>query len=224
MNYSDFRQKFNFELPSYAEPLFEEFVKTYDASAPALSEDDAMFVAEKTSLPEDGAKALIECVWIINADENARLCAKFLIYITVYARLPWQNRIYTDDLFTVPGLKPEQVGWVIVAASHANTLKNKKPPEELNAENVNAFRGYSRACFEKNGYWGILEWSWNMLCAGGCMFVFGILKFVPGEFGSDFRVITDGKRYVSLANGEYFVDKNGALINDGENAVCKTLL
>ena len=54
------------------------------------------------------------------------------------------------------------------------------------------------------------------------MFVFGILKFVPGEFGSDFRVITDGKRYVSLANGEYYVDKNGALIKDEARAVCKT--
>ena len=222
MTYSELASKFNFTFPDYAKELFDGFWETYDEKTPALDENDALLVAKETSLPEDGKNALLECVKAVNGSAEARLCAKFLIYITVRARLPWQNRIYTDDLFTVPGLMPEQVSWVIVAAALANTLINKKPPKDLNAENLNAFRGYSRSCLEKKGYWGILEWSWNMLCAGGCMFLFGILKFVPGEFGNDFRVITDGREYIALACGEHFIGPDGELTKDETAAIAKT--
>ncbi len=221
MKYSEFKKLFNFELPSYAADLYEDFVSCYDGSA-ALSEEDALLVAEQTELPDEGKESLVECARIINENEISRLCAAFIIYITVTRRDPWVNHIYTDDLFNVDGIKKEQVNWVIVAAALANTLKNKKPPKDLNAENLNAFRGYSRSCLEKYGYWGILEWNWNMLCAGGCMFLFGILKFVPGVFGDDFKVITNGKEYVSLACGEYNADKNGALTNDASVSVFKT--
>ena len=222
MTYSELASGFCFEMPDYAKELYPSFEAEYDPVSNALDENDAMLVAESASLPEDGKAALLECVRKINSSRDSSLKAKFLIHITVKKRHPWQNRIYTDRLFDVPGLMPEQVGWVIVAAALANTVKNKKPPEGLNRENLNAFHGYSRSCFEQKGYWGILEWSWNMLCAGGCMFVFGVLKFVPGEFGNDFRVITDGKCYVSLANGEYFVDPAGALTEDQSEAVCRT--
>ena len=222
MTYSELASTFNFTLPEYAKELFDGFLETYDEQTTALDENDALLVADAASLPEDGKNALLECVKTINADSQARLCAEFLIYITVRARLPWQNGIYADDLFTAPGLMPEQVSWVIVAAALANTLINKKPPEDLNEENLNAFRGYSRSCHEKKGYWGILEWNWNMLCAGGCMFLFGILKFVPGEFGSDFKVITDGREYISLACGEHFISPDGELTDDETDCAAKT--
>jgi hypothetical protein len=150
------------------------------------------------------------------------LCGSFLADLTVYKRKPLVNYIYHPDLFTVEGLYPEQVGWVIVAVMLANTLNNKKPPEDLNLENLNAFKAYSNSCFNSKGYWGIVEWHWNMLCASGSMFLFGILKFVPSEFTSSFPIITNGKEYVSLAGGEYFIGKEGELVDCEEKSVGKT--
>ena len=222
MDYIKLCEKYNFEMPAYAKEYFEDFSAEYKRDVPVLSAENAAYVADATSLPEDGKQVLISCAEIINSDDDAHLCASFLAYITVYKRVPWVNYIYWDDLFTVEGLKPEQVGWVLVATQLANTLINKKPPKDLNEENINAFRGYSHTCFNQKGYWGILEWHWNMLCAGGCMFMFGVLKFVPGEFTGDYPVITDGSRYVSLIGGEYFIGKDGELVDCEEKSVGKT--
>ena len=219
MTYTELCAKYNFTMPEYAADYYDAFIAEYDRSVPVLSKENAETVASATSLPEEAKAELIRCAQVMNADDEAHLCGSFLAYITVYKRVPWVNYIWWDDLFTVAGLEKEQVGWILVATQLANTLNNKKPPEDLNAENINAFRGYTQNCFNKNGYWGIVEWHWNMLCAGGCMFMFGILKFVPGEFTGDFPVITDGKRYVSLAGGEYFVGKEGELVDTEEKSV-----
>ena len=136
MDYKQLCQKYNFEMPSYAEDYFESFMAEYSRSVPVLSAETAAYVADSTSLPEDGKQALIHCAEVINANDDAHLCASFLAYITVYKRVPWVNYIYQDDLFTVEGLKPEQVGWVLVATQLANTLINKKPPKDLNEENI----------------------------------------------------------------------------------------
>lgn len=223
MTYKELKAKFNCELPDYSANYFEGFISEYNRNEPILSASEIDIVAEATRLPNDGRDALIKCVEIMNNSDDAHLCGSFLVYLTVKKRAPWLNYIYTDNLFNVEGLKREQVGWVIVSAQLANTLINKKPPKELNKENTDAFRGYSQNCFDKNGYWGILEWHWNMLCAGGCMFMFGILKIVPGEFGGDFPIITDGKRYVSLVGGEYFIGRNGDLVDSESKSVGKTL-
>ncbi len=222
MDYIQLCQKYNFEMPAYAKDYFDDFMAEYNRSVPVLSKENAAFVADSTSLPEDGKQALIHCAEVINENDDAHLCASFLAYITVYKRVPWVNYIYQDDLFTVEGLKPEQVGWVLVATQLANTLINKKPPKELNEENIGAFRGYSQSCLNQKGYWGILEWHWNMLCAGGCMFMFGVLKFVPGEFTGDYPVITDGSKYVSFIGGEYFIGKDGELVDCEEKSIGKT--
>ena len=222
MTYKELCGKFNFPMPDYAENYFDAFIAEYDRSKPVLSAEDAAMVADTTGLPEDGKEALIRCAEMLNADDNGHLCGSFLADITVYKRAPWVNYIYQDDHFTVEGLEKEQVGWVLVATMLANTLNNKKPPEDLNEENLSAFRGYSESCFNNKGYWGILEWHWNMLCASGSMFLFGILKFVPSEFTGDFPVITDGEQYVSLAGGEFFVGKEGELVDCEEKAVGKT--
>ena len=222
MTYTELCGKFNFDMPGYAAEHFDGFMAEYDRSTTILPRESILTIAEATKIPEDAVDALMNCVSAIDGDDDAHLCASFLAYITVYKRVPWVNYIYRDDLFTVSGLQTEQVGWVLVAVQLANTLINKKPPRELNEENTGAFRGYSQACFDEKGYWGILEWHWNMLCAGGCMFVFGILKYVPGEFTGDFPVITDGKDYISLAGGEFFVGKEGELVNCAEKAVFTT--
>ncbi len=209
-------------MPEYAQHYYEDFLKGYDRNKPLLSKEDAEMVCNTTGLPEEAKEALVNCAEAINANDDAHLCGSFLADLTVYKRKPWVNYIYQPDLFTVDGLYPEQVGWVLVAVMLANTLNNKKPPEDLNLENLNAFKGYSQSCFDSKGYWGIVEWHWNMLCASGSMFLFGILKFVPSEFTGDFPVITDGNRYISLAGGEFFVGKDGELVDCEEKSVCKT--
>lgn len=222
MTYNALIEKFNFEMPEYAAYYYDDFVKEYDRKKPLLSEEDAAMVCDVTGLPEDAKDALYKCARAINENDDAHLCGSFLADLTVYKRKPWVNYIYHPDLFTVEGLYPEQVGWVIVAVMLANTLNNKKPPEDLNLENLNAFKAYSNSCFNSKGYWGIVEWHWNMLCASGSMFLFGILKFVPSEFTSSFPVITNGKEYVSLAGGEYFIGKEGELVDCEEKSVGKT--
>lgn len=223
MTYTELCGKFNFNMPSYAADYYDGFMAQYDRNATILPKDSIITIAETTKIPDDAKAALINCAAIIDGSDDAHLCASFLAYITVYKRVPWVNYIYCDDLFTVEGLQTEQVGWVLVAVQLANTLINKKPPKELNEENIGAFRGYSQACFNEKGYWGILEWHWNMLCAGGCMFMFGILKYVPGEFTGDFPVITDGSSYISLAGGGFFVGKDGELVDCKEKSVFTTL-
>ena len=222
MTYNALIEKFNFEMPEYAAYYFDDFVKEYDRKKPLLSEEDAAMVCDVTGLPEDAKEALYKCARAINENDDAHLCGSFLADLTVYKRKPWVNYIYHPDLFTVEGLYPEQVGWVIVAVMLANTLNNKKPPEDLNLENLNAFKAYSNSCFNSKGYWGIVEWHWNMLCASGSMFLFGILKFVPSEFTSSFPIITNGKEYVSLAGGEFFVGKEGELVDCEEKSVGRT--
>lgn len=222
MTYTELCGKFNFSLPDYAKDYYDEFIAQYDRSTPVLSAEMATLVAEKTLLPVEGRDALLKCARAIDSTDDAHLCGSFMAYITVYKRAPWLNYIYTENHFTVEGLMPEQVGWVLVAVQLAYTLVNKQPPEALNEENIGAFRGYSYACLEQKGYWGIVEWNWNMLSAGGCMFVFDILKYVPGEFTADFPVITDGNSYVSLAGNEFFVGKEGELVDSAEKAVFKT--
>lgn len=222
MTYNALIEKFNFEMPEYAAYYYDDFVKEYDRKKPLLSEEDAAMVCDVTGLPEDAKDALYKCARAINENDDAHLCGSFLADLTVYKRKPWVNYIYHPDLFTVEGLYPEQVGWVIVAVMLANTLNNKKPPEDLNLENLNAFKAYSNSCFNSKGYWGIVEWHWNMLCASGSMFLFGILKFVPSEFTSSFPIITNGKEYISLAGGEFFVGKEGELVDREEKSVGKT--
>ena len=222
MTYTELCSKFNIPIPDYAQYYFDDFAKEYDRNKPLLSEEDAAMICDATGLPEDAKEALIKCARAINENDDAHLCGSFLADLTVYKRKPWVNYIYQPDLFTVEGLYPEQVGWVLVAVMLANTLNNKKPPEDLNAENMDAFKGYSQSCFNSKGYWGIVEWHWNMLCASGCMFLFGILKFQPSEFTGDFPVITNGKEYVTLAGGEFFIGKEGELVDCEEKSVGKT--
>ncbi|MBR6563310.1 MAG: hypothetical protein IKK70_05175 [Clostridia bacterium] len=222
MTYKELCAKYNFEMPAYAADYYDAFIAEYDRSKPVLTAESAAFVADAAGIPEEAKKELIRCAEVINANDDAHLCASFLACLTVYKRAPWVNYIYQDDHFTVEGLHKEQVGWVLVATMLANTLINKKPPEDLNAENLSSFKGYTLNCHGIHGYWGITEWHWNMLCASGSMFMFGILKFVPSEFTGDFPVITDGKSYVSLAGGEFFVGKDGELVDSEEKAVGKT--
>lgn len=223
MTYEELTALYGFEMPDYARDYYDSFIGAYDRSAPVLSREDADLVCSACSLPDEARSELIRSASAVDSDDGAHIAGSFLVHLCVYARLPWQNRIYSENLFTVPGLYPEQANWVIVARALAHTLRDKKPPEDLNAENTGSFRGYTKSCYNSRGYWGILEWNWNMLGAGGCMFMFGALKFVPDEFGGDFPVITDGSSFVGLVGGEYAVNAEGGLVSDGEPSVGRTV-
>jgi hypothetical protein len=54
------------------------------------------------------------------------------------------------------------------------------------------------------------------------MFLFDILKYVPGEFTSEYPVITDGKSYITLAGKEFFVNGDGDLVTTKEKAAFTT--
>ena len=140
MTYTELCSKFNISMPDYAKFYFDDFIKEYDRKKPLLSEEDAAMVCDATGVPEEAKKALIKCAKTVNESDDAHLCGSFIAELTVYKRQPWVNYIYQPDLFTVEGLYPEQVGWVLVAVMLANTLNNKKPPEDLNAENLGAFK------------------------------------------------------------------------------------
>lgn len=222
MTYQEIQSYFNIELPDYVEDYFDEFIASYDRSKPIITAADVNLVCDATRLPESGRNELLRCSELLNNDDIGHLCGSFMADVLVYKRAPWLNYIEDHNLFTVDGLKPEQLGWVLVAVQLAFTLKTKNPPEDLNKENTGAFNWYSHCCKRDNGYWGISEWVWNMLSAGGCMFVFGILKFCPAQFNGDFAVITDGNRFVSLTANEYFVGKEGELVDCEEKSVGKT--
>ncbi len=222
MNYSEFTSLFKVGLPDYAEEYFEDFNADYDRSKPVLTDDEVKTLCEITRLPESAKNELLRCVYVINGDDLAHYCTSFLADLLVYKREPWMNYIDEPEFFDVEGLRGSQLGWVLVAIAHAHTLKTKNPPEKLNHENIGAFHWYTHCCRRDNGYWGINEWNWNMLSAGGCMFVFGILKFCPAQFNGDFAVITDGNRFVSLTANEYFIGSDGELVDCEEKSVARS--
>lgn len=221
MNYSELCSKFCFELPAYAEQYFDGFIAQYNRNTPILTLEKIDAVWEATSLPEEAKETLLKYTEILHASDDGHLCGSFLAYLVVYQREPWLNYIYRDEHFVVDGLTAQQLGWIFVVLQLAETLLVRKTPADLNAENINTFVGYTNNCKNQHGYWGIVEWWWNMISAGGCMFMFGILKFSPHEFGGDFAVITDGEKFVSLAVIDAFIDKNGCFVDSEEKAVAK---
>lgn len=222
MTYCELCSKFSFELPEYAEQYFDGFIAQYDRNEPILTPEKIDVVWEATSLPEEAKEAILKYTEILHASDDGHLCGSFLAYLVIYEREPWLNYIYRDEHFAVEGLTTQQIGWIFVVLQLAETLIVRKPPVDLNKENIKTFVEYTNNCKSQHGYWGIIEWWWNMLSAGGCMFMFGILKFSPHEFGSDFAVITDGEKFVSLAVLNGFIGKEGDLVDCKEKSIATT--
>ena len=59
MDYIKLCEKYNFEMPAYAIEYFEDFSAEYKRDVPVLSAENAAYVADATSRPEDGKQALI---------------------------------------------------------------------------------------------------------------------------------------------------------------------
>ncbi|MBQ1944744.1 MAG: hypothetical protein II346_07025 [Ruminococcus sp.] len=209
-----------FDIPDYFEPLAATFV--YDPSLPLVSEEEMTAVEQATGVDAACFAFLRELNAKLFADPARNLAARFLRYVLFEARKPWENHLYIPVMFEVPGYEAGSVHLLFVTAALGYTLTVRKPPADLNAENVGAYRGYTTGYTNEHGHWGIGELHWNLLCAGGCMFLFNTLKFQPSTFSSDYLAITDGKQYRTLCIGTFGVDKNGALTSDESRVAFRT--
>ncbi len=211
------KEFYPFEIPDYFESCAKTFVP--DASKPLVSEEEMTAVQQATKVDEACFTFLRELNQKLLADPARNLAARFLRYVLFEARKPWENYLYVPVMFEIPGYEAESAHLLFVTAALGYTLTVRKPPADLNEENVGAYRGYTTSFTNEHGYWGIGELHWNLLCAGGCMFLFNTLKFQPATFGNDFLAITDGKQYRTLLIGTFGVDKNGALTSDESRVV-----
>lgn len=198
-----------FELPEYFYPLAETF--DGDGSKPLVSHEEMAAVEAATGVEHECFAFLQKMNEDLFADPVRNLAAGFLRYVLFEARKPWENHLYAPVWFEIPGYQTPSVDLLFVTAALGYTLTVRKPPADLNAENTGAYRGYTKSFSVPNGYWGIGERNWNMLCAGGCMFLFNTLKFQPEQFSSDYISITDGKEYRTLLVGSFGADQDGAL-------------
>ncbi len=210
-----------FTPPAY----FHELAETYipDASPMPLV-SDAEFAAVQTATGMDEAcfATLKNANQILFADKQRNAAARFLRAVLLELRKPWENHLYVSPLFRIPGIPDGTTELLFVTAALGYTLTVRKPPADLNEENLNAYRGYTRSFTEKNGYWGIGECHWNLLCASGCMFLFHTLKFQPEAFSRDFLVLTDGKSYRTLLRTEQAVAPDGSLTAKQDQTAFRT--
>lgn len=206
------KEYYPFDIPAYFEQCAQTFVP--DETKPLVSEQEMSAVQQAAGVDEACFAFLREMNEKLLADPARCLAARFLRYVLFEARKPWENHIYAPVMFEIPGYEAGSVHLLFVTAALGYTLTVRKPPADLNAENVGAYRGYTMGYTKEHGHWGIGELHWNLLCAGGCMFLFHTLKFQPERFTGDFLVITDGREYRTLCIGAYGADKNGALTAD----------
>ena len=223
MTYSELTCLFACPLPPYFEPFFRPFSECYDRNDPILTEDALAAIREETKVPEDCLSMIRSVRDAVCGRDALHFAARFYLYVTVERRKPWENYLYEETVLPVDGFRTESVNLFFVAFALANTLLHKKPPKELNETNLEAFRGYSAACLRDLGVWGIKEFHWNMLCAGGCMFMQGALKFCPGSFTEDFPVFTNGTEFFSTVAGIYGITSHGELTSDESEAVSHTV-
>lgn len=222
MEYSSISLRFNGDMPEYFAECFTGFEKQYDASTTILSDREIDAVRQTTQQDEACFDVVRSVRDAVDADSALHAAASLMRYVLCDARMPWENELWREDTLIIEGFKNEQVNLLFVVAQLAKTLLERKPPQDLNQENIGAFCGYTRQCFNQKGYWGINEFSWNMLCAGGCMFMCGALKFCPSYFTKDFAALEKGGEYVSILCGSYNINSRGEITSD-DDTVLKTV-
>lgn len=185
-----------------------------EATLPFLSEEEFAAVEQATKVDSTCFAFLRKMNASLLADPARNLAARFLRYAMFAACNPWENQIYAPVLFEIPGYETGSVDLLFVTAALGYTLTVRKPPAEHNAENLDAYRGYIKQYTDAHDHWGINERSWNILCAGGCMFPFHTLKFQPDQFSWDFLAITDGVSFRTLLRGSFSVCADGSLTQD----------
>ncbi len=218
MEYSRISSRFNGNMPHYFAECFDAFASAYDVNKTILSDEEISAVEQKTAQDKACFDLVRSVRDAIDSDTELHAAASLMRYVLCDARMPWENELWREDALLIDGFKNEQVCLLFVVAQLAKTLLERKPPEDLNDENINAFRGYTRQCFEQKGYWGINEFSWNMLCAGGCMFMCGALKFCPSYFTKDFGALEKDGEYISILCGSFNINSYGEITSDDDVA------
>ncbi len=223
MTLAEIKKQFNVELPEYFDTHFDEFIAQYDTKDPLITDESIDVIQKQTGLPDECMSVMRDVRDAFINDKQKHMAICFWRYVTVLKRKPWQNYIYTDELLKVDNFEYRTCDMLMCAMALDYTLTYRKPPEDLNRENVGSFGGYTRQCHEMRGYWGINEFNWNLLGSGGCMFMQGALKFCPSYFSNDFKVLKKGDEYISLVAGEHFVGTNGELLSSNDGSVCRTV-
>lgn len=223
MTLTEIKKQFDAELPEYFDHHFDAFIAQYDKNDVLITDEAIDIIQQQTKLPDECMAVMRDVRDAFTADADKHMAICFWRYVTVLMRKPWQNYIYTDELLKVDGFEYRTCNLLMCALALDYTLTFRKPPEDLNLENVGSFGGYTRQCFEMRGYWGINEFNWNLLGSGGCMFMQGALKFCPSYLSNDFLVLKKGDEYVSLVAGEHFVSAKGELLSSADGSVCRTV-
>lgn len=209
------------ELISLAQTLFAQ--GSIDPSVPLLKPEELSAVASAVQdYLKDGGAWFAPCQEVLRqlndsllADPARNAAALLLRHFLFEDRQPWESHIYAPRLLEVPGFSPAAFDLLLVTAALGYTLTVRKPPADLNAENVGSYIGYTRSYTNSHGEWGIAERDWNLLGSGGCMFVFNTLKFQPERFARDFLVLRNEKEgYCTLLRGEFFIASDGSITGD----------
>ena len=211
MNFESFLPYYTFEVPAKMRARFDTFTEE-KACLPMVSEEEFRAVEQATKVDPDCFRVLRELNAKLCENKTNNAAARFLRHGLFEACPPWDNGVWQQQLLTVEGFPQETVDLLIVTAALGYTLTVRKPPADLNEENVGAYRGYIKAFTDHHDYWGIDNPTWNRLCAGGCMFLFHTLKFQPEQFSNDFLVLTDGEHYVTLLKGNFCVSDEQILV------------
>lgn len=228
LTFADLRPFYPFDPP---EALQAMELREEDASRPLLSEEelDAVTEAVAKHQQDDGAW-FSPCVLFLRGliaslleDPARNMAAVLLRRYLIEENQPWEVHLYAPSLLEVPGYASGSVDLLFVTAALGYTLTVRKPPYDLNAENIGSYIGYTRAYTDPHGEWGINERSWNMLGCGGCMFVFHTLKFQPERFASDFLVLKERDsapgNYVTLLRGAFGIASDGSLTREESRTV-----
>lgn len=224
------RPFYPFDIPQALQelPLREE-----DATRPLLSEEELNAVTEAVARhQQDDGGWYAPCVLFLQrmldallADPARNLAAAHLRRYLFEVNQPWEVHLHAPSLLELPGFSPGAVDLLFVTAALGYTLTVRKPPYDLNAENIGAYIGYTRAYTESHGgEWGINDRDWNLLGAGGCMFVFHTLKFQPERFAPDFLVLKNRQgQFVTLLKGSFGIAADGSLTREDQRTFFRAM-
>ena len=226
LTFADLRPFYPFDPP---EALAALPIRESDAARPLLTEEELSAVSEATAThQQDSGAWFAPCMAFLRGmiatlleDPARNMAAILLRRYLIEENQPWEVHLYAPSLLEMPGFEPGAVDLLFVTAALGYTLTVRKPPYDLNAENIGSYIGYTRAyCDAHGGAWGINERSWNMLGAGGCMFVFHTLKFQPERFAPDFLVLKNGKGdFSTLLRHGFGIASDGSLTRDPARTV-----
>ena len=218
IDFADLRPCLAFEPPADLAALFA--ARPLDPTRPLLTDAELAAVRNAVSAHlQDGGKwfspleaflrGLIDRL-LTNPSMNA--AALLLRRYLTEARPPWETHLSAPTLLDLPDVDAGAVDLLFVTVALAYTLTVRKPPADLNAENVGAYVGYTDSYTKEHGSWGISLRDWNLLCAGGCMFLFHTLKFQPERFSPDFLVLRNrAGEYRTLLRGAHGLAADGSL-------------